>query len=125
MSDTITLCCVALECPDAGALAQFYAVITGGRITFRNEQWASVNGPGGRIDFQTAPAYVRPTWPDPMSSMQAHLDFDVDDLEATEARVMAAGASKFDLQPNDHCRVYADPAGHVFCLTTQDVPHDL
>jgi hypothetical protein len=26
-------------------------------------------------------------------------------------RVLAAGATKFDFQPNDHCRVYADPVG--------------
>jgi hypothetical protein len=54
--------------------------------------------------------------------MQMHLDFDVDDLDAAEARVLAAGATRFDFQPNDHCRVYADPAGHPFCLTTEDVP---
>jgi Glyoxalase-like domain len=53
-----------------------------------------------------------------------HLDFVVDDREAAEARVLAAGATKFDFQPNaDHCFVYADPAGHPFCLTTwEDVP---
>jgi Glyoxalase-like domain len=43
---------------------------------------------------------------------------DVDDLDATEARVLAAGATKYDVQPNDHCRVYADPVGHPFCLST-------
>ena len=49
-----------------------------------------------------------------------HLDFDVDDLDATEVRVLAAGASKYDSQPNDHCRVYADPVGHP-CLSTFQV----
>lgn len=33
-----------------------------------------------------------------------------------KARVLAAGAKKFDFQPGDHFRVYADPAGHPFCL---------
>jgi hypothetical protein len=48
-----------------------------------------------------------------------HLDFYVDDLDAAEARVLAAGATKYDFQPNDeHCYVYADPAGHPFCLST-------
>jgi hypothetical protein len=28
------------------------------------------------------------------------------------------GATKYNIQPNDHCRVYADPAGHPFCLST-------
>jgi len=91
-------------------------------VTFLHETWATVKGPGGRIDFQTAPGYTPPTWPDPASPMQMHLDFDVDDLAGTEARVLAAGATKYDFQPNDHCRVYADPAGHPFCLSTEDVP---
>lgn len=123
MSDSIKLGSVALDCPDAGTLAAFYADITGGTVTFHNHAWATVNGPGGRIDFQTVPGYTPPTWPDPTSSIQMHLDFDVDDLEATEARVLAAGASKYDFQPNaEHCYVFADPAGHPFCLSTQDVP---
>ena len=111
MSDSIKLGSVALDCPDAGALAAFYAEITGGKVTFIDGDWATVQGPGGRIDFQTAPGYVPPRWPDPASSMQAHLDFDVEDADAAEARVLAAGATKFDFQPGDHFRVYADPAG--------------
>lgn len=48
-----------------------------------------------------------------------HLDFYVDDLEATGARVSAAGATRYEFQPNsDHCFVYADPAGHASCLST-------
>jgi hypothetical protein len=124
MSDSIRLSSVAVDCPDAWALAAFYAEITGGKVTFSNESWATVNGPGGRIDFQTAPGYTPPTWPDPTSSMQMHLDFYVDDLAAAEARVLAAGATRCDVQPNAaHCLVYADPAGHPFCLSTwDDVP---
>jgi hypothetical protein len=124
MSDSIKLGSVAVDCPDAGKLAAFYADITGGKITFLHGSWATVKCPGGRIDFQTAPAYSPPTWPDETSSMQMHLDFDVDDLDGAEARVLAAGATKFDSQPNEHCRVYADPAGHPFCLSTEDVPEE-
>ena len=121
MSDSIKLSSVALDCPDAGKLAAFYADITSGKVTFLHEAWATVNGPGGRIDFQTVPGYTPPTWPDPTSSIQMHLDFYVDDLDAAEARVLAAGATKYDFQPNDdHCYVYADPAGHPFCLSTWD-----
>jgi catechol 2,3-dioxygenase-like lactoylglutathione lyase family enzyme len=122
MSDTIKLSSVALDCPDPAKLAAFYAEITSGMVTYLDAQWATVKGPGGRIDFQTAPGFTPPTWPDPSSSMQMHLDFDVDDLDAAEARVLAAGATKLDFQPGDHWRVYADPAGHPFCLTTEDVP---
>jgi len=121
MSDAIRLSSVALDCPDAGRLAGFYAEITGGEVTFANDDWATVNGPGGRIDFQTAPGYRPPSWPDPGSSLQMHLDFFVEDLAAADARVLAAGARKYREQPNaDHCLVYADPAGHPFCLTTWD-----
>ena len=121
MSDSIKLSSVALDCPNAGQLAAFYADITGGGVVFVNAEWATVDGPGGRIDFQTAPGYIRPTWPDPVSSMQLHLDFVVDDLAATEARVLAAGATRYADQPNaDHCLVFADPVGHPVCLTTWD-----
>jgi Glyoxalase-like domain len=122
MSDSIKLGSVALDCPDAGQLAAFYAKITGGAVTYAGEDWATVKGPGGRIDFQTAPGYQPPAWPDPSSSMQMHLDFDVDDADAAEARVLAAGATKFTFQPGDHFRVYADPAGHPFCLCIEDPP---
>ena len=122
MSDSIKLGSVALDCPDAGVLAAFYAEITVGKVTFLDEDWATVQGPSGRLDFQTAPGYVPPRWPDPASSMQAHLDFDVEDADAAEVRVLAAGATKFGFQPGGHFRVYADPAGHPFCLCTEDVP---
>ena len=116
MSDSVRLGSVALECPDAGLLAAFYAEITGGTVTSADKDWATVKCPGGDIDFQTAPGYQPPAWPDRSSSMQMHLDFLVDDPDVAESRVLAAGATKFDLQPGDHFRVYADPVGHPFCL---------
>jgi predicted enzyme related to lactoylglutathione lyase len=122
VSDRIKLCTVAIECPDAAQLAAFYAEITGGTITYTDPHWAVVKGPNGRIDFQTAPGHVAPAWPDPASSIQMHLDFEVDDLAATEARVLAAGATKLAAEPDAHFRVYADPAGHPFCLTSWDYP---
>ena len=119
MSDSIRLSSVALDCPNAGELAAFYADITGGQVTFSNSAWATVDGPGGRIDFQTVPDHTPPTWPGNTSPSRLHLDFLVDDLAATEARVLAAGATRYQFQPNaDHCLVFADPAGHPFCLTT-------
>jgi hypothetical protein len=108
--------------PNAGELAAFYAEITGGEVAVPGDSWAMMTCPdGSAICFQGAPGYSPPTWPDAASSLQMHLDFDVDDLDATEVRVLAAGASKYDFQPNDHCRVYADPAGHPFCLSTFQV----
>ena len=124
MSDRITLGSVAIDCSDARALAGFYAAITGGEVTLAIDAWATVEGPGGRIDFQTVEGYVAPTWPRGAVPQQMHLDFVVDDLAEAGARVVAAGATRYDEQPNaDHCVVYADPAGHPFCLTTwADVP---
>ena len=121
MSDSIRLSSVAINCPSAAELAAFYADITGGQVTFVDPSWATANGPGGRIDFQTVPDYTPPTWPESTSPPQMHLDLFVDDLSAAEARVLTAGATKYPFQPNpDHCLVYADPAGHPFCLSTWD-----
>ena len=40
------------------------------------------------------------------------------------SRHVLSGATRLDFQPNaDHCFVYADPAGHPFCLSTWDGPH--
>ena len=124
MSDSIRLSSVAINCPDAAELAAFYADITGGQVTFSDPGWATVNGPGGRIDFPTVPGYTPPTWPEPAAPNHLHLDFYVDDLAATQARVLAAGATRYEFQPNaDHCLVFADPAWRPFCLTTwDDVP---
>jgi hypothetical protein len=120
MSDTIRLSGVTVNAPDAIVLARFYAVITGG-VAKGDSHWAAVTGPNGDIGFQQVDDFRPPVWPVGAEPMQMHLDFFVDDLAATEARVLAAGATRFDFQPNsDHCFVYADPAGHPFCLSTWD-----
>ena len=120
MSDSVKLGSVTVKCPDTTTLARFYAEITGGEITYAHPAWATMVGPGGRIDFQTVDRFVPPRWPEDSSAL-THLDFLVDDLVATEARVLAAGATKYDFQPNaEHCLVFADPVGHPFCLTTLD-----
>jgi hypothetical protein len=66
MNGASRLSSVTVDCPDARHLAQFYADITGGRVTHRGEQWASVQGPGGRIDFQTVPGYTPRGEPQPV-----------------------------------------------------------
>jgi catechol 2,3-dioxygenase-like lactoylglutathione lyase family enzyme len=118
MSGSIRFSGVGVDSADAGKLAAFYAEITGGRIVTVSAEWASIDGPGGRIDFWTVPDYAAPTWPAGTTPKQMHIDFLVDDLEAAQARVLAAGATKYDVQPNaGHCYVFADPAGHPFCLS--------
>src|SRR4051794_25257322 len=64
-----------VHCPDAPALARFYADLTGGAVTFASAGWAVVNGPNGRIDFQTVTDFEPPTWPDGDSPIHLHLDF--------------------------------------------------
>jgi hypothetical protein len=48
------------------------------------------------------------------------LDLSVEDLDAAEERVLALGAVKPDFQPGETWRVFADPAGHPFCLYEED-----
>ncbi|WP_417215637.1 VOC family protein [Arthrobacter sp.] len=121
MSDSIRLSSLTLNCPEPGTLADFYAVLTGGSVTFRHASWATMIGPGGRIDFQAVDDFVRPDWPNDPAAARVHFDFLVDDLAATEERAISAGATRLDFQPNAaHCLVFADPIGHIFCLTTVD-----
>jgi hypothetical protein len=121
MADTIRLSGVTVNAPDAIVLARFYAEITGG-VARGNSRWATVTGPHAEIGFQQVEDFRPPVWPVGAVPMQLHLDFFVDDLAATEARVLSAGATRFAFQPNsDHCFVYADPVGHPFCLSTWDI----
>jgi hypothetical protein len=64
-----------------------------------------------------APDHIPPSRPDPERPQQLHLDVTVkaDEIEDAEARVLALGARR--LEPGGPgFRVYADPAGHPFCL---------
>ena len=122
MSDRIGLSGVTVNAPDAIALATFYADIMAGEAR-GSSHWATVTGPNGSLAFQQVADFRPPGWPQGDVPMQMHLEFLVDDLDATGARVVAAGATRLDFQPNsDHCFVYADPAGHPFCLSTWDGP---
>jgi hypothetical protein len=100
-SDLIRLSLTTVNAPDA--LARFYAEITGG-VANGDQHWALVEGPNGDIGFQQIDDYRPPTWSGGEVRIQMHLEFLVDDLEATGARVLAAGATRFEHQPSaDHC----------------------
>ena len=60
--------------------------------------------------------YSAPQWPDPAHPQQAHLDIIVDDLDTGTARALELGASRLDGGGKTFW-VFADPAGHPFCLT--------
>lgn len=114
-------CLVVLDCPDPQVLAGFYGAVLGGDVKKDSEDWYDLYVPGGaRIAFQRAPGFRPPDWPRADdNSQQMHLDFDVPDIETAQAGVLALGATPLDLDDDDGrrgFRVYADPAGHPFCL---------
>ncbi|GGU06167.1 VOC family protein [Streptomyces violascens] len=116
-----TYCLVALDCPDPEALAAFYAAVLGGEVKNDDADWYDLYAPGGhRIAFQRAPGHTPPEWPrGDRNSQQLHLDFHVPDMDAAEEQVLALGATPLDLDDRGgerDFRVYADPAGHPFCL---------
>ncbi|MFF5305051.1 VOC family protein [Streptomyces sp. NPDC013161] len=116
---------VVLDARDAHELAGFYARLLGYVIRAEEPDWVLI-GPsdgGTGLSFQTEPEYVPPVWPTRNpgeQQMMLHLDIEVDDLEAETARAVAEGATLADHQPQDHVRVFFDPAGHPFCLWRQE-----
>ncbi|WP_030971672.1 VOC family protein [Streptomyces sp. NRRL S-1824] len=127
--------CVVLDCPDPARLAEFYRSVVGGRVNEPDrrwgldENWATLHTDTGLVlAFQRAADHRPPQWPDPARPQQFHLDFGVPDLDAAQAEVVAAGASVLDDGSTDGAgeadperaqrpwRIYADPAGHPFCL---------
>ncbi|MEU6226141.1 VOC family protein [Streptomyces sp. NPDC047042] len=108
---------VVLDCPDPGVLAAFYAELLGGTPE-AEEGWIDLRIPDGpKLAFQAAPGHVPPKWPSPEASQQFHLDVTVDDLDTAEREVLALGAKPLDTEDRARSfRVYADPAGHPFCL---------
>jgi catechol 2,3-dioxygenase-like lactoylglutathione lyase family enzyme len=113
---------IVLDCPDAVALADFYAELTGLSVLDSDSEpgWVTLSDHGGypRLCFQQIDDYRPPRWPDPAHPQQSHLDLDVDDINDAEPRVLALGASllRGGGGTKSGFRVYADPAGHPFCL---------
>ena len=104
---------VVLDCPDPAALASFYSELLGQPVTYQSDDWVVVaaNDSSSGLAFQLAPEHRRPTWPDPAIPQQFHLDIMVEDMATSGPLVLALGAEKLDGED-----VYADPAGHPFCL---------
>jgi catechol 2,3-dioxygenase-like lactoylglutathione lyase family enzyme len=116
-----TLQCVVLDCPDAGELARFYQSLLGGEVNRRDRRWATgadfstLHTSGLVLGFQRVARYQPPQWPDPTHPQQVHLDVEVPDLDNADRLVMAIGATLLRADPRGW-RIYADPAGHTFCL---------
>jgi predicted enzyme related to lactoylglutathione lyase len=114
----------AIEAPDPGALARFYAQLLDWPIAHEEPGTAVLAAPGGSsfVVFQQATDYRPPTWPPAPGDQRPmmHLDFQVGDLDAAVADAVALGASVATSQPQPHVRVLLDPAGHPFCLCRDD-----
>jgi catechol-2,3-dioxygenase len=106
---------VALDAPDASALARFYAGITDMAVSYDGPRGAAIAANGRTVFFQEVSPYNPPRWPDPAQPQQAHLDIAVDDLDAGQEGALERGGSLLS-DGGDRLRVLADPAGHPFCL---------
>lgn len=112
---------VSIDCADPGELADFYGELLG--------MTRLVESPDGRIvaisdgthtlAMMQVDGYVAPSWPDPGQQQQMHFDIPVTDLDGAVTRALAVGARQAAHQPAPELwRVFLDPAGHLFCLTT-------
>lgn len=110
---------MAIEAPDAAALAAFYAELLAWPVVHEEPGTSVVGTPNGSFFvFQQADDYQAPVWP-PVKGQQRpmmHLDFQVGDLDVAAAEAVELGATLSLHQPQDNVRVLQDPAGHPFCL---------
>jgi predicted enzyme related to lactoylglutathione lyase len=111
---------IVFDAADLDAESGFWAEILGGQV-FKDDRWHSVIDAAGqwRIGVQLAPNHVPPDWPHGVPQ-QVHLDLHVDDPRAAHEQAMALGARLLqpaaDLNSDAGHQVYADPAGHPFCI---------
>ena len=127
---------VVLDCTDARGLAEFYRQLLGlryrpgdeppaaGEPDPRGQDWLVLRDAAGtpRIAFQQVAELPEATWPGGPVPQQLHLDLTVPTVPALDAqheRAVALGARLLadrSGDPQEPLRVYADPAGHPFCI---------
>lgn len=125
---------VVLDAVDTRPLAEFYRRLLD--LRYRDGDQPPVDGASDDADwlvlldhegrrvlaFQQADELTPTTWPSPKVPMQAHLDLTVPDRESLDAaheRALDLGARLLSDQsddPEEQLYVYADPAGHPFCI---------
>jgi catechol 2,3-dioxygenase-like lactoylglutathione lyase family enzyme len=108
---------VVIDCPEPAALAAFYSELLGLPVTYRSDDWVVIaeNDTTSGIAFQRAPDHQPPQWLNPDRPQQYHVDIMVDDVDTAEPLVLGLGARRLSGE-GEPWRVYADPAGHPFCL---------
>jgi hypothetical protein len=127
---------VVLDGTDVRVLAEFYRQLLGWRYRPGDEppapgepdpqgrDWLVLRDPAGsaRVAFQQVATLPEATWPEGPVPQQLHLDLTVPttaDLDAQHERALALGARLLQDRsddPDEPLRVYADPAGHPFCI---------
>lgn len=113
-----------IDCKDAGTLAEFYSKLLGWEWTHPQANgWAAITAPTGFvIAFQEIEDYIPPVWPwkkDKQGQM-LHFDFYVDNLQEAVEYAISLGAVPADEQYFRTSRTMFDPAGHPFCLDTDE-----
>jgi catechol 2,3-dioxygenase-like lactoylglutathione lyase family enzyme len=111
---------VVLDAADLDAVSSFWARLLGGRV-YADDGFHCVLDGDGRwtIGVQLAPDHAPPEWPDG-NAQQVHLDLHVDDGDEAHRHALECGATllrDLDDEPDaEPLRIYADPAGHPFCI---------
>jgi catechol 2,3-dioxygenase-like lactoylglutathione lyase family enzyme len=119
-----TLQCVVLDCADVVELSRFYQSLLGGVVNqpdprwSLDEAWATLHIDGGMVlAFQRVEDHRPPRWEDPARPQQFHLDLSVEDLDRAQEVALGIGATLLDDGNGKRgWRIFADPAGHPFCL---------
>ena len=112
---------IVFDTPDLEVESAFWVKVLKGRVV-TDETWHSVIDEGGewRLGIQYAPNHVKPEWPDGLQQQQIHLDLHVTDPHESHAELLALGATILQaaesLDSEEGFQVYADPAGHPFCM---------
>ena len=108
---------IVIDCADPDTLATFYESLLSMRRVQDEPDWVVIGDAPDRpgVAFARIPDYRPPTWPDGERPQYRHFDVRVDDLELAEASVLELGATPLT-DGGETFRVYADPAGHPFCL---------
>jgi hypothetical protein len=112
---------VVLDAADLHVESSFWAGVLDGTVDAEDDWHMVIDRDGTpRIGVQLAPNHVRPEWPDGDQQQQLHLDLWVSDFETAHDEVLALGATLLEEAPDldavEGFQVYADPAGHPFCL---------
>jgi predicted enzyme related to lactoylglutathione lyase len=111
---------VVFDAADLSAESSFWAALLGGVVDAEDDfHMVFVDGKP-IVGVQLAPDHVAPDWPHGTPQQQIHLDLWVDDIGAADDEVISLGATLLkpaaDTDSPDNFQVYADPAGHPFCL---------